>query len=147
MLRKTLLYLAIILPLLALSNLLIDLHTQSKSLLDGPLATPINKAYAVRELGTAFFISTFALLLISNIVQFSKTHHSSKIWLYLNISATLVTGSVMLFLFLPYYEMGFGWAYYFPNWSRGLDTIQYVVRDLTLAISAIFVAKKIKEVS
>ena len=147
MLKKILLFLAIALPLVALSNLLIDLHSQSKALLDGPLATPFNKAHAVRELGTAFFISAFVLLLISNIIQFSKINYSSKLSVYLNLSAALLAISVIMFLFLPYFEMGFVLEFYFPDLSRSLSTIQYVVSDLTLAISAIFIAKKIREVS
>jgi len=147
LLRKTLLYLAIALPVLAISIFLADLHLQSKVFLDGPLATPFNKAHAIRELGTAFFISAFAFLLISNIFRLSGPHASSKIPIYLKVSATLIAISVFMFLFLPYFEMGFGWEFYFPNWSSGLKTIHHVIRDLTLAISAIFIAKQIKEVN
>jgi len=140
-LRKALLFLAVGLPVISCIHLLINLYSQSVAILDGPLSTPFQKSFAIREIGIAFFISALIFFLTS--IQYSIPRPNNVSWLksYFLVSAFLIIGSVILFLFLPDYDLWFFREFHFSTWSRTIDAIHYLIRDFTFVIIAIFIVK------
>ena len=145
-LRKLLLCLAVILPIVACVRLSIDMLLQMNAILDGPLANPFQKAQAVRDTAIAFFISGLTFLIVFKEPLASKSTKALWISNYLLMSGVLLAISLIIF-FWPYTSIGMGRDFYFATWSTGLQSIHYLIRDFTVIILAIFIALRIRKIN